>query len=96
MCIRDSHKPSVDVLFDSVAKYASDVAVACILTGMGSDGAEGLLKIRNAGAPTLGEDESTCVVYGMPRAAERLGAVGKSTPLHQMAKEILAICNART
>ncbi len=89
------HKPSVDVLFESVAKCAHDVAVGAILTGMGSDGAEGLLKLRNAGAPTLGEDKTTCVVYGMPRAADNLGAVEKLLPLHQIAKEILSICNAR-
>jgi two-component system chemotaxis response regulator CheB len=69
------HKPSVDVLFRSVAKHAGDHAVGVILTGMGRDGAEGLLKMREAGARTLGQNEASCVVYGMPRVAKSIGAV---------------------
>jgi two-component system chemotaxis response regulator CheB len=69
------HKPSVDYLFHSVAKLFGRNAIGVILTGMGSDGADGLLKMRQAGARTLGQDEESCVVYGMPRVAAELGAV---------------------
>lgn len=71
----NGHCPSVDVLFDSVAKVAGAGAVGIILTGMGGDGAKGLLAMRHAGARTIGQDESTCVVYGMPKVAYELGAV---------------------
>lgn len=71
----NGHCPSVDVLFESVAKVAKDNAVGIILTGMGGDGAKGLLSMKNAGARTIGQDESTCVVYGMPKVAYELGAV---------------------
>jgi two-component system, chemotaxis family, protein-glutamate methylesterase/glutaminase len=83
------HRPSVDVLFRSVAEHAARRAVGVILTGMGSDGAEGLLEMRGRGAPTLGECESTCVVYGMPRAAKEAGAVDREFPVDRMAEEIL-------
>ncbi|HEX3037516.1 MAG TPA: chemotaxis response regulator protein-glutamate methylesterase [Oscillospiraceae bacterium] len=69
------HCPSVDVLFDSVAKTAGSDAVGVILTGMGRDGAEGLLSMRNAGASTIGQDKQSCVVYGMPMVAYDIGAV---------------------
>lgn len=69
------HCPSVDVLFSSVAKAAGNKAVGVILTGMGADGAKGLLEMRNAGALTVGQDEATCVVYGMPKVAFDIGAV---------------------
>lgn len=69
------HCPSVDVLFSSVAKTAGKNAVGVILTGMGGDGAKGLLEMRNAGAQTIGQDEATCVVYGMPKVAYDIGAV---------------------
>lgn len=69
------HCPSVDVLFSSVAKTAGKNAVGVILTGMGADGAKGLLEMRNAGAQTIGQDEATCVVYGMPKVAYDIGAV---------------------
>lgn len=69
------HCPSVDVLFSSVAKAAGKNAVGVILTGMGGDGAKGLLEMRNAGAQTIGQDEATCVVYGMPKVAYDIGAV---------------------
>ncbi|MBI3544011.1 MAG: chemotaxis protein CheB, partial [Deltaproteobacteria bacterium] len=75
------HKPSVDVLFDSVAKHCGAGAVGVILTGMGSDGAEGLLKMKNAGARTIAQSEASCVVFGMPRAAVEAGAVDKSCDL---------------
>ncbi len=86
------HKPSVDVLFDSVATTAGDHAVGAILTGMGKDGAQGLLKMRQAGAHTLGESEASCIVYGMPRAAYELGAVERQCHLRDMAAEILKLC----
>ncbi|MCM1334059.1 MAG: chemotaxis response regulator protein-glutamate methylesterase [Bacteroides sp.] len=83
------HCPSVDVLFDSVADAAGANAVAAILTGMGEDGARGLLKLHNTGAYTIGQDEETCVVYGMPAVAFKKGAVSIQLPLHEIAKQIL-------
>lgn len=71
----NGHCPSVDVLFHSVAKVAGKNAIGVILTGMGGDGAKGLLEMRKAGALTIGQDEASCVVYGMPRVAHELGAV---------------------
>lgn len=88
------HKPSVDVLFRSVADACGSKAVGVILTGMGRDGADGLLAMRRAGAPTLGQDESSCVVYGMPKAAREIGAVERELPLSRMAEEILRLCHA--
>jgi len=79
------HKPSVDVLFKSVAHCAGRNAVGVILTGMGDDGARGLLEMRRAGAATAGQDEASCVVYGMPREAARLGAVADVLPLGDVA-----------
>lgn len=86
------HKPSVNVLFHSVAETCGAKAVGVILTGMGRDGAEGLLAMRKAGAATIGEDESSCVVYGMPKAAFEIGAVERQLPLSQIAEEILRQC----
>jgi two-component system, chemotaxis family, protein-glutamate methylesterase/glutaminase len=83
------HRPSVDVLFNSVAKIAGSNAIGVILTGMGGDGARGLLAMRNAGARTLGQDEASCIVYGMPKVAYDLGAVEKQLPLNHIAKGIL-------
>jgi two-component system chemotaxis response regulator CheB len=83
------HRPSVDVLFRSVARCAGANALGVIMTGMGDDGAAGLLEMRNAGARTLAQDEESCVVYGMPREAVRRGAVERSLPLDQLAQEIL-------
>jgi two-component system chemotaxis response regulator CheB len=82
------HRPSVDVLFRSVAKCAGANALGIIMTGMGDDGAAGLLEMRNAGAQTLGQDQETCVVYGMPKEAVKRGAVEKSVPLNAIAREI--------
>ena len=79
------HRPSVDVLFDSVAKAAGRNALGIIMTGMGDDGARGLLAMRRAGASTLGQNEDTCVVYGMPNEARALGAVEKEVPLQAIA-----------
>lgn len=83
-------RPSVDVLFNSVAEAAGSVSVGVLLTGMGSDGAQGLLKMKQAGARTIAQDEDTCVVFGMPREAIRMGAVGQVLPLRRIASGILA------
>jgi two-component system, chemotaxis family, protein-glutamate methylesterase/glutaminase len=82
-------RPSVDVLFHSVATYAGGNAVGAILTGMGADGAVGLLKMREAGARTLAQDEKSCVVFGMPREAIRLGGAEKAVSLNQIARSLL-------
>ncbi|MBL7686909.1 MAG: chemotaxis-specific protein-glutamate methyltransferase CheB [Bdellovibrionaceae bacterium] len=78
-------KPSVDVLFNSVAKVLGDKATGIILTGMGEDGAKGLLEMKRMGARTIGQDEGSSVVYGMPRAAAELGAVDEVAPLDEIA-----------
>ncbi|ADU28036.1 protein-glutamate methylesterase/protein-glutamine glutaminase [Ethanoligenens harbinense] len=85
----NGHAPSVDVLFDSVAETAGKQAVGIILTGMGGDGAKGLLHMREKGAYTIGQDEKSCVVYGMPMVAYNLGAVAKQAPLSAVADELL-------
>ncbi|WP_260986435.1 chemotaxis response regulator protein-glutamate methylesterase [Bordetella genomosp. 13] len=82
------HRPSVDVLFRSVARHAGANALGIIMTGMGDDGAAGLLEMRTAGARTLAQDEETCVVYGMPREAVKRGGVERSVPLGGIAREI--------
>lgn len=84
------HKPSVDVLFRSVAQIAGRNALGIIMTGMGDDGARGLKEMRNAQAQTIAEDESTCVVFGMPKAAIDMGAVAKVIPLDRIAQEIIS------
>ncbi|MGI6747708.1 MAG: CheB methylesterase domain-containing protein [Anaerovoracaceae bacterium] len=85
----NGHCPSVDVLFNSVAEVARDKAVGIILTGMGSDGAKGILNMRKKGAFTIGQDEKSSVVYGMPMAAYNMGGVIKQLPLDNIAKELL-------
>jgi len=85
------HRPSVDVLFNSVAKIAGANAIGVILTGMGGDGARGLLAMRKAGSRTIGQDEASCVVYGMPKVAYDLGAVERQLPLQGVAKGILEL-----
>jgi two-component system chemotaxis response regulator CheB len=87
------HRPSVDVLFHSVARAARARAVGVILTGMGRDGAQGLLAMRQAGAGTLGQDEATSVVYGMPKSAMEAGAVERQLPLEKIGPEILKMTN---
>jgi two-component system chemotaxis response regulator CheB len=82
------HCPSVDVLFRSVAKFAGKNALGIIMTGMGDDGARGLKEMHDAGAATIAEDESSCVVFGMPKEAIKLGGVDKSVPLELIAGEI--------
>ncbi len=84
----NGHCPSVDVLFQSVAEVAGNKAVGVILTGMGGDGAKGLLAMRKSGARTIGQDESTCVVYGMPKVAYDIGAVEYQEKLPDVAKKI--------
>jgi two-component system chemotaxis response regulator CheB len=84
------HRPSVDVLFRSAARYAGPNAVAVILTGMGDDGASGMLEMKQAGAATLAQDEATSVVFGMPNEAIKRGAVDTILPLQQIAGAILA------
>lgn len=83
------HRPSVDVLFRSAARYAGRNAVGVILTGMGDDGARGMLEMKQAGAFTIAQDEATCVVFGMPKEAIKLGGVDKVLPLESIAGAIL-------
>jgi len=84
------HRPSIDVLFDSAARHAGKNAVGVILTGMGRDGADGLLRMKQAGAYTLAQDEASCVVFGMPREAIALGAADEIAPLGEMSRRVLA------
>jgi two-component system chemotaxis response regulator CheB len=83
-------RPSVDVLFHSVAEVAGGQAVGVLLTGMGNDGAQGLLRMRQSGAHTIAQDEASCVVFGMPREAIQLGAAAEVLPLASIAQAILA------
>ena len=85
------HCPSVDVLFESVAKVAGKDAIGVIMTGMGRDGAKGLLEMRQKGAVTIGQDEKTSVVYGMPKEAYEIGAVTYQVPLGQIAQKLYYI-----
>jgi two-component system chemotaxis response regulator CheB len=84
--------PSADVLFDTVAKEFGRNALGVVLTGIGADGAEGLLKMRKLGARTIGQDEKTSTVYGMPKVAYEKGAVEAQLPLNQIANKIISIC----
>ena len=87
------HRPSVDVLFRSAARYAGKNAVGVIMTGMGDDGAHGMKEMFDAGAVTIAQDEATCVVYGMPHEAVKLGGVNKVMPLQNIAAEVLRLCS---
>lgn len=87
----NGHRPSVNVMMHSVAKYAAANSYGVMLTGMGSDGAEGLLAMKKAGAKTFGQNEETCVVYGMPKAAFDMGAIDVELPLHEIAKNLVHI-----
>jgi two-component system chemotaxis response regulator CheB len=89
------HVPSVDRFFSSVAKYVGPNAVACLLTGMGEDGARGLLHVRAAGGRTFAQDEATCAVWGMPAAAAHLGAAEALVPLHEIPLAVLTAHRAR-
>ena len=82
------HRPSVDVLFRSTAKYAGKNAIGIIMTGMGDDGARGLLEMKEAGAFTIAQDEKSCVVFGMPNEAIKLNATNKILPLDQIASQV--------
>ena len=82
-------RPAVDILFKSTAKYAGSNAIGVILTGMGSDGAEGLFEMKKAGASTIAQDEKSCVVFGMPKEAIKLGAADKIVTLESIASEIV-------
>jgi len=88
------HRPSIDVMFRTAAQVCGRNTVGVILTGMGRDGADGLLTLRNAGAQTIGQDEATSLVYGMPRAAFEVGAVETQLPLHNIGARIVAATNA--
>ncbi|KQT86106.1 chemotaxis response regulator protein-glutamate methylesterase [Aurantimonas sp. Leaf443] len=87
------HRPSVDVLFRSAARSAGPNALAIIMTGMGDDGARGMLELRQAGALTLGQNEESCVVYGMPKEAMKLGAVAHELALERFPAEIMRFAN---
>jgi len=87
------HRPSVDVLFRSMAQAFGSSAVGIILTGMGRDGASGLLELRQSGARTVGQDEASCVVYGMPRVAAEIGACEFVLPLEAISKKALDLCS---
>jgi two-component system, chemotaxis family, protein-glutamate methylesterase/glutaminase len=87
------HKPSVDVLFRSVAQEAGYNAIGVILTGMGKDGAQGLLEMRQAGSPTIAQDEATSVVWGMPGEAVAIGAAVEELPLQRIASRVLGIAS---
>jgi two-component system chemotaxis response regulator CheB len=82
------HKPSVDVMFRSIAQNVGPNAISVILTGMGNDGAQGMKEMQEAGAPTIAQDEKTSVVWGMPGEAVKLGCVDKIVPLKNVANEI--------
>lgn len=90
----NGHRPSVDVMFQSLLRVSGGNAIGVILTGLGRDGAEGLRALRQAGAETIGQDEASSVVYGMPRAAFEIGAVERQLPLERIAERILTSSNA--
>lgn len=87
----NGHCPSVDVLFESVAKEAGRNAIGIILTGMGYDGAKGLLAMKRSGAKTIGQDEASSVVYGMPKVAYNIGAVDKQVPLNRIVRTLFTM-----
>ncbi len=85
------HRPSVDVLFRSTAQYAGNNSIGIIMTGMGADGAKGLLEMKNAGARTIAQDEKSCVVFGMPKEAIKLEAADKIMPLDKIAAQVMSM-----
>ncbi|WP_108384462.1 CheB methylesterase domain-containing protein [Yoonia sediminilitoris] len=89
------HRPSVDVMFQSAIPFGQDI-IAAILTGMGRDGANGLAALRRAGARTIGQDEASSVIYGMPRVAHELGGVEKQLPIHEIGPALLSAAKLRT
>jgi len=92
------HRPSVDVLFNSIANLAGDKTVAAILTGMGADGADGMRRLHNAGARTIAQDEDSCVVFGMPREAIIRNAIDIVLPLKNIGSQLILMARkaART
>jgi two-component system chemotaxis response regulator CheB len=86
------HRPAVDVLFRSTARYAGSNALGIIMTGMGDDGAKGLLEMKAAGAWTIAQDQASCVVFGMPNEAIKLGAVEQVLALERIAPEVVRRC----
>jgi two-component system chemotaxis response regulator CheB len=93
---RHSCRPSVDVLFDSVARNFGAAGAGCLLTGMGKDGAEGLLHIRQSGGPTIAQDEASSVIYGMPREAAEIGAASSILPLNKIARALQDLAGPAT
>jgi two-component system chemotaxis response regulator CheB len=89
------HRPSIDVLFQSVARSAGSSAIGVLLTGMGADGAKGLLAMHEKGAYTLAQDEQTCVVFGMPREAIKLGAVDNVVPIQHIPRAIVSFLHTQ-
>jgi two-component system chemotaxis response regulator CheB len=89
------HRPSVDVLFRSTARYAGKNAIGVIMTGMGDDGAHGMLEMKNSGAYNIAQDEDSCVVFGMPKEAIKAGAVDKIAPLDQIADLVIKMGKTR-
>jgi two-component system chemotaxis response regulator CheB len=87
-------RPAVDVLFNSVAQYGGSNALGVLLTGMGADGAHGMLQMKRAGATTIAQDEKSCVVFGMPKEAIKLGAADRVVPLELMSQEIIRMTNS--
>ena len=87
------HRPSVDVLFRSTARYAGQNAIGVIMTGMGDDGARGMLEMKQAGAITVAQDEASCVVFGMPSEAIKLGAVDQIIELQKIPLEVVRLCS---
>lgn len=92
----NGHCPSIDILFESVAKEVGEGAIGVILTGMGYDGAKGLLAMRRKGARTLGQDEKSSIVYGMPKVAFEIGAVEKQIPLEIIAQTLVTLLRRGT
>jgi two-component system chemotaxis response regulator CheB len=90
----NGHRPSVDVMFTSVTRAVGGRAIGVLLTGMGRDGADGLLALRDAGAETIGQDEQSSVVYGMPRVAFEIGAVTRQMPLDRIGETLVRLANA--
>src|SRR6185369_15097270 len=86
------HRPSVDVLFRSAARYAGKNCVGVIMTGMGDDGARGMLEMKEAGAVNIAQDEATCVVFGMPNEAIKRGGVDLVRPLEHLSREVIRLC----
>jgi two-component system chemotaxis response regulator CheB len=91
----NGHCPSVDVLFESTAKYVGPNAIGIMLTGMGHDGADGMLSMRKAGARTVAQDEATSVVFGMPRVAYERGGAERLLPLDAIPSAVMALLNAQ-